>query len=87
MNWICTAAVGLAAASMVALGGCAADQPNVAKAQEANPCIGVPPPTGSLVRRKEDCGARSQDEQAKQDMIDAIRSRGGLGGSVVKPGG
>jgi hypothetical protein len=92
MKGICSGAAALiAATTMVLLGGCAADQPQVAQAKEAdkaNPCLGVAPATGSMVRRKEDCGAsRTQDEFEKQQTIDAIRARGGLGGTTSKPGG
>ena len=85
--WSGAAAV-LAASSMV-LGGCATDQPKAAEKEvDKNACRGVAPPTGSMVRRKEDCGAaRVQDEQAKREIIDQIRSQPGLSGTVVKPGG
>jgi hypothetical protein len=87
MKGYCIGAAALIAASALVLGGCAT-QPEATKTAEAtNPCVGVAPPTGSLVRRKEDCGARSQDDASKQMMIDQIRSQPGLGGSVVKPGG
>lgn len=89
MKWNCTAAAAIVAASMVILGGCAAPEPESTRTADAkNPCLGVAPATGSLVRRKEDCGApRAQDDQAKQMMIDQIRSQPGLTGTTSKPGG
>ena len=77
-----------AASATVLLTGCASDPKaeQTAQADKRNPCLGVEPSTGSMVRRKEDCGAsRSQDDQSKQEIIDAIRQRGGYNPSSVKP--
>jgi hypothetical protein len=86
MKWYCTGAAVLTAAATLALGGCATAH-ETKTAEASNPCVGVAPPTGSLLRRKEDCSGKSQDEFEKQQTIDAIRARGGLGGSPMKPGG
>ncbi|HEY8049506.1 MAG TPA: hypothetical protein VIE63_10060 [Ramlibacter sp.] len=75
------------AAALFLLAGCATEsRPEKTAEADKNACLGVAPPTGSLVRRKEDCGAsRAQDEQAKQEMIDAIRSKPGYNPTSVKP--
>ncbi|HUR90632.1 MAG TPA: hypothetical protein VMZ74_16225 [Ramlibacter sp.] len=86
MKWYCTVAAVLVAATM-GLAGCATQPEGTKTAEAKDGCLGVAPPTGSLVRRKEDCGAAKQDDQAKQLMIDQIRAQPGLGGTVMKPGG
>lgn len=62
----------LAAASAVFLAGCAAEpaheQPQAAAASATNPCLGVAPSTGSMVRRKEDCGARQTSNVSPEDL-------------------
>jgi hypothetical protein len=82
-------AVALIAAATAALGGCASE-PQAQSQQAAadrNPCIGVAPATGSMVRRKEDCGgaAAAQRDANTQEMIEQIRNSQGIGRSVVKP--
>jgi hypothetical protein len=88
MNWICTGAAVIIAASAALLAGCASEQKvSEADLADKNPCLGVDPPTGSLVRRNSDCGYRpKQDDQDKQAIIDSIRARSGLSGSPMMNG-
>jgi uncharacterized membrane protein len=61
------------AASIAVLAGCASEQPQQQQTAEAsNPCLGVAPATGSIIRRKEDCGAKPS-EVISEDLKDAIR--------------
>lgn len=76
MKGIWTGALALTAASMLFLGGCASDQPQVAQAKEAektNSCLGVAPATGTMMRRREDCAGSGQSGGLPQDVQDEIR--------------
>jgi len=74
MKLLCSGAAAAIAVATIVLAGCAADQPQKPEQQaQANSCIGVDPPTGSLLRRKEDCGASRNDGHLPQDVIDDIR--------------
>jgi len=72
MKLLCSSAAALIAAATMILGGCAAEQPKPEQQAQANPCTGVAPPTGTMLRRKEDCGATGNG-QLPQDVIDEIR--------------
>jgi len=81
------AAASLAVATLVLLGGCASEPASTQTADTStkDPCLGVAPPTGSLLRRKEDCGAHPQDDLSKQEAIDAIRAKSVYGPASVHP--
>jgi hypothetical protein len=84
------AAAALVTASAAVLGGCAseqqAQQPQAQQvAQDRNPCTGVAPPTGSLVRRKEDCGG-SADRTVTQEVMDQLRAQQTLGRTAAPAG-
>jgi hypothetical protein len=74
--------LGLGAAASIALsaalcGGCATQEQGQQQAAERNPCVGVAPATGSLIRRSSDCGgsrASAADDAAKQQIMDEIRN-------------
>ena len=78
------AALTLVPAALVA--GCASEPPlaqnapaagttQASAAQETNPCTGVLPPTGSLIRRNADCGKAPAGRSAEtQEIIDQIRA-------------
>lgn len=75
MKWICTSAAAFAAAStLFVLAGCASDPKTATAKEEArNPCLGYEPPTGSIVRRKSDCGAAPSGGGVPDDVKDEIR--------------
>ena len=73
MKLLCSGAAALIAAATMILGGCAAEQQKPEQQAQANPCNGVAPPTGTMLRRKEDCGASQNNGQLPQDVIDEIR--------------
>lgn len=75
MKWICSSAAAFVAAStLFVLSGCASD-PKATTAQEEahNPCLGYEPPTGSMVRRKSDCGATASGGGVPDDVKEEIR--------------
>ena len=74
MKLLWSGAAALIAASTMVLGGCAADQQKVAeKEADKSACLGVAPATGSMLRRKEECGASTQGGGIPQDVQDEIR--------------
>ena len=88
MKWICSTAAAFAAAStFLVLAGCASD-PKAATAQEEarNPCLGYEPPTGSIVRRKSDCGATPSGGGIPEDVKEEIR-RAATTSRPMPPGG
>jgi hypothetical protein len=79
---------GLAAASAVFLAGCAAETPPGQTAEAKNPCTGVAPATGTMIRKKEDCGGTSEASAANtKEMIEQIKNAQGMGRSPVAPAG
>jgi hypothetical protein len=84
MKFSRTAGAALLAASATVLFGCAAEpQGPQAAADARNPCIGVAPATGTIVRRSADCGGAK--DANTQEMIDQIRATQSIGRSPVKP--
>jgi hypothetical protein len=85
MKFFRIATAALLAASATVLAGCAAEpQGPQAAADARNPCIGVAPATGTIVRRSADCGGSNRNA-ATQEMIDEIRATQSIGRSPVKP--
>jgi hypothetical protein len=73
MKLLSSGAAALIAAATIVLGGCAAEQPKPEQQAQASPCTGVAPPTGTMLRRKEDCGGSRAEGGLSQDVIDQIR--------------
>jgi hypothetical protein len=61
-------AFGLAAASVVFLSGCATDSPPQT-AETKNPCLGVAPATGTMLRKREDCNASSSMSEEEKERV------------------
>ena len=57
-------AAAFAAASSLFIAGCATDDSAQQSSRSSNPCLNVPPATGTSLVRKEDCGVRPQQAVA-----------------------
>ncbi|MGZ5785219.1 MAG: hypothetical protein ACXWJM_04815 [Ramlibacter sp.] len=69
---VCVAAVA------AALAGCAAEPAGSQKVGETgNPCVGVAPPTGSMLRRKDDCAAEKTRSPMTEAEIQELKQRNG----------
>jgi hypothetical protein len=74
MKWICSSAAAfVAASSLFVLAGCASGPQGTEQASAPNPCLGSEPATGTMLRRKEDCGGRSGGGGVPDDVKEEIR--------------
>jgi hypothetical protein len=77
----------LAGAAAV-LAGCASDPAQPEKVTSArNPCTGEAPATGTMLRKKEDCGADKSQGGLSQAEIDEIRRASLPTKSMASPAG
>jgi hypothetical protein len=74
MKWICSSAAAFVAASaLFVLAGCASEPQSAEQTAARNPCLGSEPATGTMLRRKEDCGRSGGGGGVPDDVKEEIR--------------